>query len=78
MAGSGLKIIFDISFEGLTLAYQNQKIGYVTVHNFSSLSIIKTKRKSQDVIHQKTNKGSLARSSFLDKPKKFIEIKAHN
>jgi hypothetical protein len=41
-----LKVIYDISYEGLTLAYQNQKKGQIIVHNFSGIETLKARRKS--------------------------------
>lgn len=48
LAGSGMKVICDISFEGLTLAYDGQRKGRVTLHNFSSVFTMQARRRSSN------------------------------
>lgn len=36
--GTGLFSIFDLSYEGLTLAYQCQKKGTIIIHNFTNVA----------------------------------------
>ena len=45
VTGTGLNNIFDISFEGLTLAYQCQTRGMIIVHNFTQMATNQARRK---------------------------------
>lgn len=75
LAGTGLKVICDISFEGLTLAYNCQRKGRVTLHNFSSVFTMQARRRSSGDSKQFVTSSLAPR---LEGVKKLIEINAHS
>lgn len=79
ITGTGLNTIFDISYEGLTLAYQCQAKGVLIIHNFTQIITNQAKRKSSMSGMSEAAKSQLtsAIKKKIEKTKQVLEINAH-
>lgn len=79
VAGTGLNAIFDISYEGLTLAYQCQTRGMLIVHNFTQIITNQAKRKSSmsGLSEAPKSQYTSAMKKKIEKTQQVLEINAH-
>ena len=78
-SGSGLINIYDLSAEGLTLAYQCQAKGVIIVHNFTHIATDQARRKSSLSCLSDVPKSQISASmkKKMQKVKQMVEINAH-